>query len=241
MSKSAATDAGLISLLDDPKKTAKKIRSAVTDSEREIRFDREAKPGVSNLLTIQSAVTGTDIDTLVAGYAGRGYGDLKAETADAVVEFVTPIKTRVDELLDDPTELQAVLAKGPRAPTRSLQRRCNGYMTGWDSWRRRVDSPGKGSPMAYREAVNDSSVRPGQTGCDGPVAEPFRLVQPHHGGAGSLQRLQGRLLRRGHHVLHHLRVVPAADGGLLHRRIRAGQPARPDGGGRGTHPVRRVG
>ncbi|TQK30939.1 tryptophan--tRNA ligase [Arthrobacter sp. SLBN-53] len=112
MSKSAATDAGLISLLDDPKKTAKKIRSAVTDSEREIRFDRDAKPGVSNLLTIQSAVTGTDIDTLVAGYQGRGYGDLKTETADAVVEFVTPIKARVDELIADPAELQAVLARG---------------------------------------------------------------------------------------------------------------------------------
>ncbi|MDO0972518.1 tryptophan--tRNA ligase [Mycolicibacterium frederiksbergense] len=126
MSKSAATDAGLISLLDDPKKTAKKIRSAVTDSEREIRFDREAKPGVSNLLTIQSAVTGTDIDTLVAGYAGRGYGDLKIETADAVVEFVTPIKARVDELLDDPTELQAVLASGAaradRVASATLQR-----------------------------------------------------------------------------------------------------------------------
>ena len=112
MSKSAATDAGLISLLDDPKKTAKKIRSAVTDSEREIRFDRENKPGVSNLLTIQSAVTGTDIDKLVEGYAGRGYGDLKSETAEAVVEFVTPIKNRVDELLADPAELQAVLAAG---------------------------------------------------------------------------------------------------------------------------------
>ncbi|MGA9375955.1 MAG: tryptophan--tRNA ligase [Mycobacterium sp.] len=112
MSKSAATDAGLISLLDDPKKSAKKIRSAVTDSEREVRFDRDAKPGVSNLLTIQSAVTGTDIDTLVTGYAGRGYGELKAETADAVVDFVTPIKARVDELLADPTELQAVLTKG---------------------------------------------------------------------------------------------------------------------------------
>jgi tryptophanyl-tRNA synthetase len=112
MSKSAATDAGLISLLDDPKKTAKKIRSAVTDSEREIRFDREAKPGVSNLLTIQSAVTGTDLDKLVEGYAGRGYGDLKADTADAVVEFVTPIKARVDELLADPAELEAVLAAG---------------------------------------------------------------------------------------------------------------------------------
>lgn len=112
MSKSTATDAGLISLLADPQKTAKKIRSAVTDSEREIRFDRDAKPGVSNLLTIQSAVTGTALDELVAGYAGRGYGDLKADTAEAVVEFVTPIKARVDELLSDPSELESVLAAG---------------------------------------------------------------------------------------------------------------------------------
>src|SRR6201999_315073 len=97
MSKSADTDAGLINLLDDPALSAKKIRSAVTDSEREIRFDTDAKPGISNLLSIQSAVTGVDIDTLVAGYAGRGYGDLKKDTADAVVEFVRPIKTRVDE------------------------------------------------------------------------------------------------------------------------------------------------
>ncbi|MGB3483721.1 MAG: tryptophan--tRNA ligase [Mycobacterium sp.] len=112
MSKSATTDGGLISLLDDPARSAKKIRSAVTDSEREIRFDREAKAGISNLLTIQSAVTGTAIDTLVDGYAGRGYGDLKKETAEAVVEFVTPIKTRVDELLADQAELEAILAKG---------------------------------------------------------------------------------------------------------------------------------
>ena len=112
MSKSAATEAGLISLLDDPARTAKKIRSAVTDSDREIRFDPEAKPGISNLLTIQSAVTGTGIDALVAGYDGRGYGDLKKDTADAVVEFVTPIKARVDELVDDPAELEAVLAAG---------------------------------------------------------------------------------------------------------------------------------
>jgi tryptophanyl-tRNA synthetase len=112
MSKSAATEAGLISLLDDPKVSAKKIRSAVTDSEREIRFDPSVKPGVSNLLTIQSAVTGTDIDKLVEGYAGRGYGDLKADTADAVVEFVTPIKGRVDELLGDPAELESALEAG---------------------------------------------------------------------------------------------------------------------------------
>src|SRR6195952_2208744 len=69
MSKSAASDAGLISLLDDPKKTAKKIRSAVTDSEREIRFDPQAKAGGANLLTIQSAITGVDVHKLVEGYA----------------------------------------------------------------------------------------------------------------------------------------------------------------------------
>jgi tryptophanyl-tRNA synthetase len=112
MSKSASSDTGLIALLDDPKVTAKKIRSAVTDSEREIRYDPQAKPGVSNLLTIQSAVTGADIDKLVDGYAGRGYGDLKKDTAEAVVEFVTPIKTRVDELLSDTTELEGILAAG---------------------------------------------------------------------------------------------------------------------------------
>jgi tryptophanyl-tRNA synthetase len=112
MSKSAATDAGLINLLDDPALSAKKIRSAVTDSEREIRFDTEAKPGVSNLLSIQSAVTGVGIDKLVDGYAGRGYGDLKRDTAEAVVEFVSPIKARVDELTADLAELEAVLAVG---------------------------------------------------------------------------------------------------------------------------------
>jgi tryptophanyl-tRNA synthetase len=112
MSKSAASDAGLISLLDDPKASAKKIRSAVTDSEREVRYDPDNKPGVSNLLTIQSAVTGTDVDKLVEGYAGRGYGDLKADTADAVVEFTAPIKARVDELLADPAELESVLDAG---------------------------------------------------------------------------------------------------------------------------------
>ncbi len=72
MSKSAATDAGLINLLDDPALSAKKIRSAVTDSEREIRFDTEAKPGVSNLLSIQSAVTGAGIDELVDGLCRKG-------------------------------------------------------------------------------------------------------------------------------------------------------------------------
>src|SRR5271165_5373138 len=112
MSKSTGSEAGLINLLDDPKVTAKKIRSAVTDSEREVRYDPEAKPGVSNLLTIQSAVTGTDVDKLVESYAGRGYGDLKKDTAEAVVEFVTPIKARVDDLISDTTELESILEAG---------------------------------------------------------------------------------------------------------------------------------
>ncbi len=110
MSKSAATDAGLISLLDDPKRTAKKIRSAVTDSEREIRFDPVAKAGVSNLLTILSAFTERDVPTLESEFAGRGYGDLKGAVADAVVGTFGPIRERTLELLDDPAELDRMLA-----------------------------------------------------------------------------------------------------------------------------------
>ncbi|WP_305092274.1 tryptophan--tRNA ligase [Prescottella sp. R16] len=112
MSKSAATPAGLINLLDDPKVSAKKIRSAVTDNDREIRFDPETKPGVSNLLTIQSALSGTSIDALVAGYEGRGYGDLKADTAEVLTEFVTPLKAKVDGYLADRAELDRILAAG---------------------------------------------------------------------------------------------------------------------------------
>ncbi|MGW0044530.1 tryptophan--tRNA ligase [Rhodococcus sp. NPDC003348] len=112
MSKSAATDAGLINLLDDPKISAKKIKSAVTDNEREIRFDRENKPGVSNLLTIQSALSGTSVEDLEKGYAGKGYGDLKVGTADALVEFVTPLRAKVDEFLADEAELDRILDAG---------------------------------------------------------------------------------------------------------------------------------
>ena len=112
MSKSGSTPGGIVNLLDDPKVNGKKIRSAVTDAEREIRYDVEHKPGVSNLLTIYAALTDRKISELEGEYAGRGYGDLKADTAEAVVEFVTPIKARVDELLADPAELESVLAAG---------------------------------------------------------------------------------------------------------------------------------
>ncbi|WHU45394.1 tryptophan--tRNA ligase [Gordonia sp. L191] len=112
MSKSAETDKGLINLLDDPKRSAKKIRSAVTDTGSQISFDPADKPGVSNLLTIQSALSGVGIDDLVAKYEGKGYGDLKVDTAEVLTEFVTPLRGRVSEYLDDPTELDAILASG---------------------------------------------------------------------------------------------------------------------------------
>ncbi len=112
MSKSSSSPNGIIEMLDDPKVTAKKIRSAVTDSDTEIRFDVEEKPGVSNLLTIYSALTGEPITALEEQYAGRMYGDLKKDLADVVVDFVTPFRERTLELLDDQDHLMQVLAQG---------------------------------------------------------------------------------------------------------------------------------
>jgi tryptophanyl-tRNA synthetase len=112
MSKSGSSPGGIIELLDDPKVSAKKIRSAVTDSDTEVRFDPEDKPGVSNLLTIFSALTGRTVEDLEKAYAGRGYGDFKGDLADAVVDFVTPFRTRTTELLEDRAELDAVLKSG---------------------------------------------------------------------------------------------------------------------------------
>lgn len=112
MSKSAESDSGLISLLDDPKVIAKRVRSAVTDTEREIRFDRETKPGVSNLLTIESALTGMSIPDLEVKYQGKGYGDLKADVAEVLVDFVSPLREKVNAYLDDRAELSKVLDAG---------------------------------------------------------------------------------------------------------------------------------
>jgi len=110
MSKSADTDAGLIRVLDDPKVTAKKIMRAVTDTDNAIRFDRDEKPGVSNLLTIFSALSGTSVETLENEYAGRGYGDLKKGVAEVVTSTLEPIRARTNELLADPAELDRLLA-----------------------------------------------------------------------------------------------------------------------------------
>lgn len=112
MSKSGENPKGIINLLDDPKTSAKRIRSAVTDTDNVIAYDRENKPGVSNLLAIQSALTGTAIDDLVAGYEGAGYGQLKVDTADALEAFTTPLIARYNEYMDDQAELERVLARG---------------------------------------------------------------------------------------------------------------------------------
>ncbi|MCX4805258.1 tryptophan--tRNA ligase [Streptomyces sp. NPDC058682] len=112
MSKSASSPKGLINLLDEPKVTEKKIKSAVTDTEAEIRFDPEKKPGVSNLLTIYSTLTGETIAELEGKYEGKGYGALKTDLAGVMVDFVTPFKKRTQEYLDDPETLDSLLAKG---------------------------------------------------------------------------------------------------------------------------------
>jgi tryptophanyl-tRNA synthetase len=112
MSKSASSAAGLVEMLDDPKVSAKKIRSAVTDSGSEVRFDEEEKPGISNLLTIYSAISGDPIAAIEEQYRGRGYGDFKGDLSERVVEFVTPFRDRATELLEDDARLDAILAEG---------------------------------------------------------------------------------------------------------------------------------
>jgi tryptophanyl-tRNA synthetase len=112
MSKSASSPAGIIELLDEPARSAKKIKSAVTDTGREILYDVAAKPGISNLLTIYAALSGRTIDELLEEYDGRGYGDLKKELAEVVVEFVRPIQERTRGYLDDPAQLDKLLAAG---------------------------------------------------------------------------------------------------------------------------------
>ncbi|TFB54041.1 tryptophan--tRNA ligase [Cryobacterium sp. TMT1-62] len=110
MSKSAESHAGVIWLLDEPAVTNKKIMRAVTDAEGGVVFDRENKPGVANLLTIYSVLAERSVGSIEDEYAGRGYGDLKKGLAEVVTGTFGPIRARVLELLDDPAELDRLLA-----------------------------------------------------------------------------------------------------------------------------------
>lgn len=111
MSKSDTNQKGYISMLDEPKQIEKKIKSAVTDSEGIVKFDKENKPGVSNLLTIYSVCTGESIESLEEKYADRGYGDFKQGVADAVIGVLEPIQEKYKELIDS-EELDLILDKG---------------------------------------------------------------------------------------------------------------------------------
>jgi tryptophanyl-tRNA synthetase len=103
---------GTINIMDDSAITLKKIKGAVTDLGNEIRFDAQSKPGVSNLLGIYSAVSGKPIKQLEADLAGKGYGDLKTEVAEAVLSVIEPIRDRANELLADSAELDRLLGLG---------------------------------------------------------------------------------------------------------------------------------
>jgi tryptophanyl-tRNA synthetase len=103
---------GTLWVLDEPAVLTKKIKSAVTDTGRDVAFDVADKPGISNLLTILSVATGKAVPELEAAYSGKGYGDFKADVADAVVEMLAPVRLRFAELMADPAGVQAVLRQG---------------------------------------------------------------------------------------------------------------------------------
>lgn len=112
MSKSGESPAGILWLMDEDAQLTKKIKQAVTDTDGEIRFDPETKPGVSNLLSIWALMTGRSVEDASAEFAGQGYGTLKGQVAEAVIEVFRPIRERAHELLADPAELDRLLAHG---------------------------------------------------------------------------------------------------------------------------------
>jgi tryptophanyl-tRNA synthetase len=112
MSKSASSMAGVIELLDSPEVTLKKFKSSVTDDGKEVKFDEKEKPGISNLLTIHSALSGKSVSDLENEFSGKGYGDFKTAVAEVVIAKLEPIGKRTKELMDDPAELSRVLSNG---------------------------------------------------------------------------------------------------------------------------------
>jgi tryptophanyl-tRNA synthetase len=112
MSKSSASQSGVIELMASPEANRKKFKSAMTDTEREIKFDEKNKAGISNLLTIYTAISGSTIAAAEAEFEGKGYGDFKSAVAEVVVDFLSPIRNQALELLEDPTHLTQILREG---------------------------------------------------------------------------------------------------------------------------------
>jgi tryptophanyl-tRNA synthetase len=121
MSTTFSSEQGAVYIADTPDQIRKKFKTAVTDSEREIRYDPEAKPGVSNLLEIMSVATGEGIDALERRFDGSGYGDLKEAVGESVVTLLTPIRERFDALRSDERELQRLLAVGAEKARRASE------------------------------------------------------------------------------------------------------------------------
>jgi tryptophanyl-tRNA synthetase len=112
MSKSSSSASGVIELMDSPEINIKKIKSAVTDTGRDVIFDEKEKPGVSNLLTIYSALTSKTIAQAQDDFAGKGYGDFKTGVAEVVVDYLNPVRERANELLKDEAHLKKLLKVG---------------------------------------------------------------------------------------------------------------------------------
>ena len=112
MSKSSESTAGVLEIMDSPEVNIKKIKSAATDAGREVKFDEKEKPGISNLLTIHSSLSGRSIAELENEFAGKGYGDFKAQVAEVVVEYLRPIRDHALELLKDEAHLLMLLHRG---------------------------------------------------------------------------------------------------------------------------------
>ena len=192
-----------------PRSAPRRSARAVTDSGSEIRFDPEEKPGVSNLLTIYSALTGASIADLEEQYDGRGYGDLKKDLAEVVVEFVTPFRDRTLELLDDQAHLTDVLAAGRRAgAARSPRPPCATSTSGSAS------SPRASPARVERDA--DDRCRPRDPGALGDrssrTTAPRSVTttadadpDPHHAGPAD----RGRRRRRSPAIEEHLAEVAA--------------------------------
>jgi tryptophanyl-tRNA synthetase len=121
MSTTMSSDQGAVYVVDTPDAIRKKFKSAVTDSGREVRYDPQEKPGVSNLLEIMSVATGEPIETLETRFADAGYGDLKAAVGESVVELLTPIRERFEALRADERELQRLLAVGAEKARRASE------------------------------------------------------------------------------------------------------------------------
>jgi len=114
MSKSAASQAGVIDILDEASINIKKIKSAITDMGKEIRFDEKEKPGISNLLTILSHLGGKSIPELESEFSGSGYGDFKMAVANTVADYFAPVRARTQQLLTERSELVAIIESGAK-------------------------------------------------------------------------------------------------------------------------------